>query len=545
MTTMRKQAREGAKHAEYQRKKREQRQAANEQRRRRLEAGQARREARKAIGRRKPMEEGDGVTSPEVTQVPQEKMSPAAVAVKAPAPKPLPKPATVLPAASVVRPKDGGTAEKKSSQVTPGPGIQLVYTSAPKPQAPAKPVEAAKSAPVPVVAAKPAPPSTSKTEAPTTSVVAANRQGAEVAVVGQVIAIWPELVRPFYAQPRNLNGQYQNREYLDWEYIKGLAADIKAHGQRKTALVIKLDSDPKFRFELVDGENRLEACRLAGVNFRAEVILVEDANEQFCLSVAANFGGKQHADLEAVYAIENMRQMGRTWEQICSYFSMSLPWIQERHRLLRLDPQIYALMDPKIPKAQRLRTSVAAELADVPRDRQLQVARQVARLPRNRAIHKVKKVLSDAGVVKSGVRGEKPSDWYANFNSWITRIWDLVDMALEIEAEKIRLMFINRDRKDFDFILKRLREIRQNLRKLEAQLYQNTGITEPALSNGAAIKAVLKKVRSLVAIEPKVFTQTFGQQPSQALAETIGEVMDTVRELESFRRQLSKAQSKF
>ena len=86
-------------------------------------------------------------------------------------------------------------------------------------------------------------------------------------------------VRPLPGQPRKRFGG-----------IRELAASIVEIGQATPGIVTLVTDDPAFDAQLVDGERRLRACRLAGRPFRAEVREDGDDESIFAASFAANFG---------------------------------------------------------------------------------------------------------------------------------------------------------------------------------------------------------------------------------------------------------------
>ena len=70
-------------------------------------------------------------------------------------------------------------------------------------------------------------------------------------VVGSIVAIPWELIRPFKGQPR---------KYFDREELENLADSIAEIGQQTPVWVRILEDDPVYEYELIDGERRYIAC---------------------------------------------------------------------------------------------------------------------------------------------------------------------------------------------------------------------------------------------------------------------------------------------
>ena len=81
--------------------------------------------------------------------------------------------------------------------------------------------------------------------------------------------------------------------------IEELAASIRRVGQRTPGAVTLVEGDPKVEAQLVDGERRLRACRLAGKPFRAEVVDPGSADAAFVESVASLKGAAYAAPYAA------------------------------------------------------------------------------------------------------------------------------------------------------------------------------------------------------------------------------------------------------
>ncbi len=94
-----------------------------------------------------------------------------------------------------------------------------------------------------------------------------------------------------------------------------------------------------FRRQLVDGERRLRACKIAGEQFRAEVVEGEtDSEEIFARSFAANFGKQDHDPIEIAEGLSRLSAAGKTHEQIARIAGRSGFLGQQIHQAAEADP---------------------------------------------------------------------------------------------------------------------------------------------------------------------------------------------------------------
>ena len=110
----------------------------------------------------------------------------------------------------------------------------------------------------------------------------------------------PRRVRPLPDQPRKR-----------FTGIKELAASITEGGQAVPGIVTLVGDSPDFDCQLVDGERRLRACVLAGVEFRAEVRAGGSVEDIFVASFVANFGKQDHDCIEIAEGLSRMQRGGR------------------------------------------------------------------------------------------------------------------------------------------------------------------------------------------------------------------------------------------
>lgn len=148
----------------------------------------------------------------------------------------------------------------------------------------------------------------------------------------RVLRLGVETIRPNPRQPRRL---------FDEGALRELAASIRRHGVVQP-LVVRRRPDG---WELVTGERRLRAARLAGL---AAVPCVEaevDERESALLALVENL---QRQDLhyfeEAAAIASYLRQSGVTQEEAAAQLGRSASAVANKLRLLRLSPACQALL---------------------------------------------------------------------------------------------------------------------------------------------------------------------------------------------------------
>lgn len=132
---------------------------------------------------------------------------------------------------------------------------------------------------------------------------------------------------------------YQPRQRIDDEELSGLAASVAEHGVLQPILVTEvLDG-----YQLIAGERRLRAARLAGLD-RIPAVIRQLANrEQLELALIENL---QRADLDALEEAHAYRQLidefGLSQEEVASRVGRARSTVANTLRLLELDPTIQA-----------------------------------------------------------------------------------------------------------------------------------------------------------------------------------------------------------
>jgi ParB family chromosome partitioning protein len=126
-------------------------------------------------------------------------------------------------------------------------------------------------------------------------------------------------------------GLFTSRMAIDYEYVKKLSDDISHNGLQKPILV---RPHPKTanRFQVVDGNHRTEACKLAGFDaIKAEVRQLSDEEATFLAMHLNLWRGKGLTPLEQgrqLWRLQNEFELSQ--EEIGKKFRRSQQWVSER-----------------------------------------------------------------------------------------------------------------------------------------------------------------------------------------------------------------------
>jgi len=185
-------------------------------------------------------------------------------------------------------------------------------------------------------------------------------------VVGQILSVETDSIRPFVGQPR---------EHFDEAKLNELANSIFEIGQVQPIDVRRIDPPENgISFEIIDGERRWRACKLKGIK---EMKVIIDPTipitEQYTRSLVANCLAEPHATYEMAWAIRRLKQKeGKSIQDICKIFGgKSEPWVYQYLRLFELHPRVLELMKPGISEEKRLRINTALLLLELPQECQL------------------------------------------------------------------------------------------------------------------------------------------------------------------------------
>ena len=134
----------------------------------------------------------------------------------------------------------------------------------------------------------------------------------------------------------------QPRKYFDKEALQVLADSIAANGLLQPLVVRAIDGG---RYQIISGERRWRACRMAGLQEVPVVIREEDDRAALELGLIENL---QREDLNVVEEAEGyrvlMNEYAMTQEQVAVKVGKSRPAVANALRILALPEKVLALI---------------------------------------------------------------------------------------------------------------------------------------------------------------------------------------------------------
>lgn len=163
---------------------------------------------------------------------------------------------------------------------------------------------------------------------------------------------------------------YQPRKEFDIEELTGLAQSIKENGILQPLTVRRTEDG---RYELIAGERRLRAARMAGLATVPVIISQKTAQESAVLSILENI---QRSDLNYFEEAEAIRKLidyyGLTQEEVAIKLGKAQSTVANKLRLLKLSPQV-----KKAAAEYGLKERQARALLKLPEDMQLDAAKKI------------------------------------------------------------------------------------------------------------------------------------------------------------------------
>ena len=160
----------------------------------------------------------------------------------------------------------------------------------------------------------------------------------------------------------------QPRKNFDKEKLEELASSILEHGVIQP-LVLRPYKDGKS-FQLVAGERRWRAARLAGLKLVPAIVRELTEEENIILSIIENIQREDLNPIEEAEAVNTMMKTYRlTQEEVSKSLGKSRPYIANTVRLLKLPEEIREMVREEV-----LSQSHARALLTLPKAKQLELA---------------------------------------------------------------------------------------------------------------------------------------------------------------------------
>ncbi|AND80237.1 ParB/RepB/Spo0J family partition protein [Streptococcus pantholopis] len=156
---------------------------------------------------------------------------------------------------------------------------------------------------------------------------------------------------------------YQPRIYFDEKELLELSASIKANGLIQPLIVRK---SKIFGYELIAGERRLKAAKLAHLSKVPVIVKTISDNESMQQAVIENL---QRSDLNPIEEAKAYQQLiekdGMTHDELARLMGKSRPYITNTIRLLNLPEQIIEAVEKKELSQGHARVLLTVENAEL------------------------------------------------------------------------------------------------------------------------------------------------------------------------------------
>lgn len=165
-------------------------------------------------------------------------------------------------------------------------------------------------------------------------------------------------------------GRYQPRTDMNPAALEELALSIRAQGVMQPVVVRALDSD---RFELIAGERRWRACRIAGLK-KIPAVIREVSNETaMAMALIENIQREDLSAIEEAQALQHLQQEYQlTQQQVADAVGKSRVAVTNLLRLIGLPEEVKTLL-----ARGDLNMGHARALLGLPCGRQVECARHI------------------------------------------------------------------------------------------------------------------------------------------------------------------------
>lgn len=153
--------------------------------------------------------------------------------------------------------------------------------------------------------------------------------------------------------------RYQPRKSFDPQRLAELSDSIKENGIIQPLIVTKTNAS---EYELIAGERRLEAAKLAGLEIVPVVIRSVSQKEQFQLAIIENIQREDLNPIEEAMAYAALAEdFELTHKQIAQTMSKERTTITNSIRLLKLPPEVLTMVSSDVLSPGQARCVLAVE----------------------------------------------------------------------------------------------------------------------------------------------------------------------------------------
>lgn len=251
-------------------------------------------------------------------------------------------------------------------------------------------------------------------------------------------------------------GRHQPRRRMDDDALRELADSIKSQGMIQP-VVVRADAERPGRYELVAGERRWRAARLAGLEQVPALVRSLDENDAAAIALIENIQREDLNPLEEASAIQQLIvKFDLTHEQAARAIGRSRPAVSNLLRLLNLNPEVRDWLEQR-----RFEMGHARTLLQLDKKHQADAARMV--IERNMTVrdaeHYVETLLKkDAGAAaKKRPRKRTPPEIASLERELSERLGAAVSVQYNTRSGKGKLLIHYASLGELEGILEKIR----------------------------------------------------------------------------------------
>jgi ParB family chromosome partitioning protein len=270
-------------------------------------------------------------------------------------------------------------------------------------------------------------------------------------------------IRRYPNQPRK-NFNQAELEALGKSLLKGQIIPIK---------VRRVSDDPRYDYELIDGERRWRASKLVGLTTIIALIEeITDEREQYLQSFVSNLR-VENDPLERARAFNRMRrEFGMSLTEIAEITGCSAGSVSQYIRVFEMPSEIQDMMSASVPEDERLPFASALRLSKFPRKTQIRYAKQL--IEKGITSGNVRLFLREQ-VHRDGLADHQPRPYrdYQAINGVVARLITELDSYNRTPADAVKKMLLHRSAEDIDGLIDRIEQAKFHLSELHRRVQEN------------------------------------------------------------------------
>lgn len=262
----------------------------------------------------------------------------------------------------------------------------------------------------------------------------------------------------------------QPRVHFDQGALQGLADSIAEIGMIEPIKLIRLPKGGRYDWIIDDGERRWRAHKMLKRKIiRAVELVVDNKDDAFVYSIAANFNRESHTPIEIAKAIKRLKQMGKSRAQMQAIFGKSDYWICQYDSINKVPEEVQKMMDVTLPEKDRLKVPIVQLLAPLEGRDELQIKLARTIVEKRYSVKKAKVLIRQAAdeVGVNPYRGKRtPGRDYNQVRTFIEGLLDQLPLFNEMPDGQFEKMFETRGDIEIGVLIDQIKQAHEDLESL-------------------------------------------------------------------------------